>query len=260
MTCEPTPIESAMADQSGQQQIWTAERQFDAMPRWLRWSGLAPVMGPTAWAIYQAVVMRDHQTMRLKQFRHYDGLACEITQNDLARTTGLSTRSVRRHCVGLLRDGYLTRYREGRSAVPSWFEINRDLLVQLFYYVGPILPARYGGLRDVVIHKVPEGGLVIYGEERYHPLIVEGAVLHTWRLRGQQANDRLPSWPRVDDLRAIVENFGEKHVARESTCEGSTWPESPRDVARESTCEGPPGQSGHVARGQSGHDNKETES
>lgn len=186
------------------------QRQWDAMPRWLRWSGLAQVLGPTAWAIYTALVMTDHQTMHMPSRRHYDGGAFELRQEALERLTGLGNRSITRHVETLMIRGVLARYRPGRAAQASWYAVDRELLTALYRYAGPILPPEYQGIRGIALRDNLEGGVIIYGYHEQMPLTIAWESLWAWQREG--LSQGLPEMPLTANVEKIVEN----HVARES--------------------------------------------
>lgn len=190
-------------------------RQFDAMPRWLRWSGLSQVIGPTAWAIYQALVMVDHQTMGLPSRRHgREGMAFEVRQEALERGTGFGERAIRLQTLELRSRGLLCDYRRGIAGHPSRYEICRPLLVDLYRYVGPILEPEHQGIRGVALRQNLEGGLIIYGYHDQRPLIAHWEQLSTWQHQSLQA--ALPEVPKVDRIRAIVEKYVENQPESDS--------------------------------------------
>lgn len=206
-----------MADDR-QQQLLPAQQQLDILPRWLRWSGLPQVLGPTGWAIYQALVMTDHQTMGLKGRRHYDGLAFEVTQGELEQVTGFSERTVRRQIGDLFTRGLLAAYREGRAGKASWVQIDRELLRELYRYVGPILRPEHQGLRGLDLHRNAEGGYLIYGFPARYPLTIDW---HDLWMAQKAAEQRLPERPVIAHVRMIVENHVENHPDIESGCESA---------------------------------------
>lgn len=192
-------------------------RQFDAMPRWLRWSGLSQVVGSTAWAIYQALVMVDHQTMGLPRRRHgRDGMAFEVPQEALARLTGFGERVIRIQTQELRTVGLLSGYARGIAGQPSRYEVCRSVLPPLYRYVGPILTPEYQGVRGVALRENLSGGLVIYGYHDQQPLIVQWEQLWAWQRAS--LSQGLPEVPAVSRLRAIVENFVEKQPESDSGC------------------------------------------
>lgn len=220
---------AAMPEQ--QQQLLPAQQQLDVLPRWLRWSGLPQVLGPTAWALYQALVITDHQTMGLPSRRHWDGRGFEATHDELVAVTGYDRRTVRRHLARLVERGPLSRYQEGRGGRASWFEINGDLLRQLYRYVGPILRPEHQGLRGCDLHASAEGGYVIYGFMGRYAIIAEW---HDLWMAQRAAEGRLPERPVLAQVRMIVENSVDNKEDRESTSEvasgqrvPSEWTESP---------------------------------
>jgi len=201
-----------MADDR-QQQLLPAQQQLDILPRWLRWSGLPQVLGPTAWAIYQALVMTDHQTMGLPSRRHYDGLAFEVTQGELEQVTGFCERTVRRQVGDLFARGLLEAYRESRAGKPGWVQIDREILRHLYRYVGPILRPEHQGLRGYDLHRNAEGGYLIYGFPTRHPLVLDW---HDLWVAQKTVENRLPERPLIEHIRLIVENYVEKLADRES--------------------------------------------
>jgi len=186
-------------------------RQFDAMPRWLRWSGLSQVIGSTPWAIYQALVMVDHQTMGLPRRRHgRDGLAFEVRQEALERLTGFEVRAIRNRTAELRAKWLLSDYVCGAAGHPSRYQVCRALLVELYRYVGPILEPEHQGIRGVSMRQNLEGGLVIYGHHEQRPLIAQWEQLSAWQHAASQT--RLPDVPEVAVIEGIVENFVEKQA------------------------------------------------
>lgn len=198
-------------------------RQFDAMPRWLRWSGLAQtetadgkaLIGPTGWAIYQALVMVDHQTMGLPQRRHGSvGFGFEVRQGALERVTGFGARAIRNHAAALRELGLLSSYWEGRGGKPCRYEVSRKLLVDLYRYVGPILQPEHQGIRGVAMRDSLTNGMLIYGHHDTMPLIVQWEQLWAWQRSSLETG--LPEWPDVGRVAFIVENFVEKNPESDS--------------------------------------------
>lgn len=149
-----------------------ARLQFSMCPRWLEYSKLPQVLGPTGWAVFRALVVMDHQTLRLKERRHgRGGSIFAVPQADLIAVTGLSDREVRRQVARLAGSKLLSYHRAGtgrhKGGGGQWgrFSINTKTLVILYRYVGPRLRRLHGGTQDLTLAHIPEGGIQIYGLE-----------------------------------------------------------------------------------------------
>jgi len=141
-----------------------ARLQFSMCPRWLEYSKLPQVLGPTGWAVFRALVVMDHQTLRLKERRHgRGGSIFAVPQADLIAVTGLSDREVRRQVARLAGSKLLSYHRAGtgrhKGGGGQWgrFSINTKTLVILYRYVGPRLRRLHGGTQDLTLAHIPEG-------------------------------------------------------------------------------------------------------
>ncbi|MFW6156887.1 MAG: hypothetical protein ACOC7J_06185 [Armatimonadota bacterium] len=191
-------------------------RQFDAMPRWLRWSGLSQVIGPTAWALYMALIMVDHQTMGLPRRRHgRKGMAFEVGYDALERLTGYQERAIANRVQELRAKALLDHYWEGRSGYMSRFRVCRAFLRELYRYVGPILEPEHQGIRGVALRENLDGGLIIYGYHDQLPLMAQWEDL--WKWQKASLDQHLPETPETGHVRSIVENFVEKQVESNAT-------------------------------------------
>lgn len=200
-------------------------RQFDSIPRWYRWSGMAQVswMTGTAWALSQALMAIDHQTARLAHRRHGRAFeAFEVTHDALLRQLGCGSRALQNAIACLEVHQIVGRYWAGRSGHASRFIVCRAMLMQLYRYVAPILPPEYQGVRDLDLRREEreqrrrDAGIVIYGEMGTDPLIAQWEWLDTWQHQALQT--MMPEVPSPTVLGRIVENVVEKHPADNAGC------------------------------------------
>lgn len=180
--------------------------QYDAFPRWIKYSGLPQALGPNRWSVFRTLVEIDHQTLKLESRRH--GQNCQTfacPQTDILRATGCSYSTVRRVLQSLLETDLLAHYKPGKGGSWSHFEINIEILRKVFEYVAPRLRPIHGGIwnLNMTTDENRQEGLHIYG--RTDSLTVP--IICNWaRLRVIQK--KYDGKPKDPDLETICEICG----------------------------------------------------
>ena len=171
----------------------------DWLPRWLVYSRLAEVIGPTQWGVFAALVMLDHSSMSLEKPERGEGRRRNVEGEPLRRAfaapiadviahTGLKERTIRRAIGELVAQRLLSYYMPGRGKPRGYvwpeFCMCRGTLVDLFALTAPCIPVALGGYRDLSLQRVPRQGLRIYGHENSPgEILVSTENLEVWRKR-----------------------------------------------------------------------------
>jgi len=183
--------------------------QISVMPRWLQFSGLPQALGATRWAVFQAIVQLDHQTLGLASRRiGRDAGAFAAPQRDLVAITGLNQRTVGRTCQTLATTHLLGTYSPGGGRLAGaggrWckYAVNRDTMAALAQYALPRIMPLHGGIRGQRVNDLPRRGMRIYGLEDLAPLLLSTEELFLVAHRsGQAAED--PGDPDVVEVARI---------------------------------------------------------
>jgi len=149
---------------------------FDPSMRWIRLCGLPRALhvatGTAAtWSLVHELFLRDGQTASLGRRCGSHGEHFAIPQRDLIAATGLPETTLRSRIAYLRGTALLSHYvpgrpnRSRRGGAYSIFGVDLATIRELFAYVGPRLPERFGGVVGLDLRKLPEGsdGLVVYG-------------------------------------------------------------------------------------------------
>ena len=155
MTCEPTPLERAMADGHQEQII---EAGWDTPPRWLRWCGLPQVLGASAMDVLElairAVLARRNLTRPLQD---EDGQiappnSISYTNEQFMRQIGASDSTVRRALGVLQHHNLIEVIRRGHYVAtgprrPSWAIVDMKLVERCYVLAASAIPKHAGGLQ-----------------------------------------------------------------------------------------------------------------
>lgn len=152
--------------------------EHDQPPRWLRYSRLAQALQlPRDWLLFYLLVILDHQTARLgSRRRPPEKRGFVAPHRALVLGSGLSPRTVHRGLAELAQTKLLKRYAPGRGRDKrggrwSEFEVDRDTIKALYFYVAPHLTREEGGLSGGTIGTWPGDGLLIYGVPKHGELV-----------------------------------------------------------------------------------------
>ena len=168
------------------------EQQGDASPsmfealgqlnyyfRWMAFSALPQVLGPTRWAVGRCIVDLDHQTLGLsdrRDKRHPE--IFRVPQRDISAMTGVCPRAVRNAINDLKHSKLLSHYAPGGGrqwgAGGTWcaFAVNRATIKELALYALPRTMPVHGGIRGKRANELPAVGIQVYGWRDRDPLII----------------------------------------------------------------------------------------
>ncbi len=158
--------------------------QFNLVPRWLLYSGLPQALGPIRWAVFQALVQVDHQTMGLDNRRRgKDKVKFAVGNEELSRISAVADP---RRAIRFLRTStkLLSYWRPGIGgalkgrAQARWseYEVNRKTLLELYRYVAPRLTVSEGGVQTLAQEKPPLG-MLVYGLPNPNRMDIPGLKL-----------------------------------------------------------------------------------
>ncbi|MBU0609072.1 MAG: hypothetical protein KKI08_14395 [Armatimonadetes bacterium] len=131
----------------------TLSLRFFAVPQWIPFSGLPMVLG-ASWPVFQALVMLDHRTENSSAHRPNPGnlLQFAVPMVDVCSMSGCSRQRVYQHLRKLASGQGLIVYSPGEKTKQTWprFQVNRELLGQIYLAVAPRLRQVHGGCQDCV--------------------------------------------------------------------------------------------------------------
>ena len=166
---------------------------FDAIPRWLHYSGLSRSLTPAQWHVFCALVIIDHQTRQISgRRRGPDAAWFSAPQEDLGQRTGYGRTAITAALKGLAATKLLAHY-EPRQGRGRWaqFGINLQTIRDLCAYVAPRLRGIHGGIAGVTLAELREGFAVYYGNAKKpeNRIIASWETMYAWQKAGPEGND-----------------------------------------------------------------------